>query len=248
MSVLYQTAALLPGEDFIYFGDNANAPYGLKTPKDIRRLSFNCARFLHDQNAKALLVACNTATSAAIQDIRAAYHLPVVSMEPAVKPACELAGDGIVLVMATPATFRQQRYMNLVRRMSYPLNVRDVPCGELVLLIEKNNLYEAQTYDYILQRLKPFEGDDVRAIVLGCTHFVFVRNVVQQVAQSLWRKPVAVLDGHLGTAKQLKSVLLKSDLLNPRAQGGSVKFYSSDPDHSIALMQELYQRLKEEQA
>lgn len=245
VSVLCRAAELLPGEDFIYYGDTANAPYGLKSPEAIRELSFNCAAYLTGRHVKALLVACNTATSAAIKDIREAYPIPVVSMEPAVKPACERAKDKTVLVMATPATLKQKRYLELVGRMPYPEQVMPVPCGELVSLVEQNGLSGGQIQAYVVDRLSAFAKSDVRAIVLGCTHFVFVRDAIQKAAKALWKNNVTVLDGNLGTARQLKAVLEQRDMLNPRSHGGSITFHSSGEHSAVEFMSALFDQFSQ---
>lgn len=229
VSVLRDAIRLMPNEDFIFFGDHANLPYGDKTPEQIRSLSFIAAGFLAARNVKAILIACNTATSAAIKDIRAEFNLPVISMEPAVKPACEGAPPGGVLVMATQATIDQRRYQELVRLYDKARRVSSVPCPGLADTIERlalsGTLQSADAEEIIGGYLAPFHGTRVSAIVLGCTHYIFLRKQLEAYARKHFPGTL-LFDGNLGTVRQLMRVLGENGLEAPE-KTGKITFHSS---------------------
>lgn len=237
VSVLGEAIQQLPYEDFIYFGDNAHAPYGSKTEAEIVSLTFDCAHRLMQYDVKAMVIACNTATSAAINEIRQCFRIPVISMEPAVKPACACPGNGRVLMLATPATIAQPRYRALVQRQPSGNRVIDVPCPELAGCIERNG----DCGPLLEQYLFPFAGETVDAIVLGCTHYVFVRDEISAFAQNRLRGACRIFDGNEGTIGQLARILADNALQNHG--GGAVRLLTSgDPNVFLPRMQSLLQR------
>ncbi|MBO4563553.1 MAG: glutamate racemase [Clostridia bacterium] len=206
-STLRNMLRLLPDESFIYFGDNANAPYGDKTEEEILLLAENAADFLMHKGVKALVVACNTATSAAINALRRKLDVPVVSVEPAIKPACEAPGEGRVLMLATVATTKLARYRALQARMPDPERVVNVGCSGLVERIEAGLVGEADFDDILREKLSPYEGEKVDGIVLGCTHFPFIAPAIKLYAEAHFTGECRLYDGNAGTARQLKRVL-----------------------------------------
>ncbi len=228
VSVLNEAVKLLPGEDFLYYGDHANMPYGDKSPEEARALSIAAAERIVSRGVKALVVACNTATSAAIGDIRAAFRLPIISMEPAIAPALR-AAQGRVLVMATAGTLKQPRYLALVRREDKLGRVIPAPCPGLADKVERfadeperfGRLGEEALSEY----LAPFHGMSVGAIVLGCTHYVFLRKQLEAYAKKHF-PGARIIDGNAGTVRQLKRVLSENGLLASRGNG-TVAFDSS---------------------
>lgn len=238
ISVLGEAVRQLPGEDFVYYGDNANAPYGTRSEAEIVSLTFDCARLLMRYDVKAIVIACNTATSAAINDIRNAFRLPVISMEPAVKPACESPGDGRVLMLATPATIAQPRYQALVARQPRGERVVSVPCTALAQCIENGG----ECTPLIESYLAPHASETVDAIVLGCTHYIFVRREIMDAANRLLRGTPRIYDGNPGTVLQLRHVLEENAMLG--ASGGNVKFLTSGSEAIfLPRMRALLQRV-----
>lgn len=214
-STLRNLLITLPDERFIYFGDNANAPYGDKTEEEILSLAENAADMLVHKGVKALVIACNTATSAAIKALREKLDVPVVSVEPAIKPACEAPGAGKVLMLATVATTMLARYRALQARMPDPERVINVGCSGLVERIEEGHVGETDFDDILSNKLAPYEGMRIDGIVLGCTHYPFIAPAIKRYAAAHFTGECRLYDGNAGTARQLKRVI-DSRRLNAR--------------------------------
>ena len=223
ISVLRSLVAELPHEDFRFFGDSANAPYGEKTEAQV--LDFSRAiveRFLAD-GAKAIVIACNTATSASAATLRAAHpDVPIVGIEPALKPAARALPHGRILVMATEVTLRLDKYHELARAWGGECEVISVPCPGLAARIERGELNAPDLTEMIRGFVGEYAGL-VDAVVLGCTHYPFVRS---QIAKVLGPN-VRFFDGGAGTARQLRARLDAEGLLAPREREGRVEFASS---------------------
>ena len=229
----------LPGEDFCYYGDNAHAPYGTRSIEQIRALSFACTQFLLDQGAQVVVVACNTASSAAIDAMRAHFSVPFVAMEPAVRPAARLRKQGRVLVLATQATLRQQLFRTRVVECGIEQAVLAAPCPQWVELIEQGFLHTPQMEQAVIQALLPYQKEQVDVIVLGCTHFAHIRSLIESQSSRLWPQS-QVIDGNEGTAHQLARVLDRARLHSPRSQGGKVSLFTSgDPAIYLPRMEAL---------
>ncbi|MBO4385288.1 MAG: glutamate racemase [Clostridia bacterium] len=207
VSFLRNALIELPSERFIYFGDNKNAPYGDRSEEEILCLAENAAESLVDRGVKTLVVACNTATSAAINVLRERLSVPVVSVEPAIKPACRLPGGGKVLMLATLATTRLSRYRALQARMPDPSRIINVGCPGIVDRIEKGEIGETAFDDILSERLGFLEGAVIDGIVLGCTHFPFIAPAISRYASMHFKGEHRLFDGNAGTARQLKRVL-----------------------------------------
>lgn len=220
----------LPGERFIYYGDNKNAPYGDRPESEILALSEAAAEFLLNRGVKALAVACNTATSASINALRKKLEVPVVSVEPAIKPACMAEGSGKVLMLATVATTKLSRYRALQQRMPDPDRVINVGCSGIVDRIERGIVAD-DAFDDILSRcLAPCEGLEVDGIVLGCTHFPFIAGAIKRYAAAHFSGPCRLYDGNRGTARQLRRVLAQNGLLSCEGEAPEserVSFFTS---------------------
>lgn len=229
----------LPGEDFCYYGDNAHAPYGTKPVEQIRALSFACTQFLLDKGCQVVVVACNTASSAAIDAMRAHFSVPFVAMEPAVRPAARLRKQGRILVLATQATLRQQLFQARIVECGIQQAVLPVPCPQWVELIEQGFLHTSQMEQAVQQALVPYRKERIDVIVLGCTHFAHIRPLIEREARSLWPQ-AQVIDGNEGTAHQLSRVLHRAHLRTGRTQGGAVQLYTSgDPAVYLPRMEAL---------
>lgn len=220
ISVLKELMQLMPEEHYLYFGDSANAPYGTRTTEEVKILTLNAAARLYERGIKALVVACNTATAAAITQIREEYpHLIVVGIEPALKMATDRFPRGHVGIMATQVTLREEKLEHLVGRFP-DVTVEKIPAPGLVELVEQGKTQSEETEALLRNILKPYVGQ-LDAIVLGCTHYPFVKDTVQKILG----EGVVVLDGGAGTARQTKRLLEERGLL--RSGEGSLKMENS---------------------
>lgn len=230
ISVLREAVAFLPYENFIYFGDSKNAPYGVKSVEEVKKLTFDAVELLLSKNVKAVVIACNTATSAAIEELRESYRdYPIIGIEPALKPAVELQRKGKIIIMATPMTLSESKFKGLMTKYSNDHDIEPLPCPGLVELIENGILEGHEMEEYLKNKLQPFEHSDISAIVLGCTHYPFVKNSIKAVLKN----EVPVIDGSIGTVKQLKSQLSKFSLLNDSGHPGDVEIFNSRDDKDI---------------
>ena len=225
-SVLREALRQLPTENYIYFGDNANAPYGDRSESEITDLTLTCVHQLLDLGCKAILVACNTATANCIDTIRTQLNVPVVSVEPAIRPACMMPGTGKILMMATLATTKMERYLSLQQRMPDPNRVINIPCPGIVERIEAGHLEDSDFDDLFEKYLAPYEGLKTDAIVLGCTHYVFIPGAFRRAASRHLSGPCLLYDGNVGTVQQLSRVLDQHELRNPSGSG-AIEFHTS---------------------
>ncbi len=209
ISVLKHIHALLPHEDLLYVADSKYAPYGSRTPAEITARCFEIADFLIAKNAKALVVACNTATAAAIDALRLAYDLPIIGMEPAVKPAAEASKNGIIGVLATVGTLKSAQFAALLETYGRNVEVVTQACVGLVECVERGELENQSTLQLIQHYCKPLIDEGADTIVLGCTHYPFVRPLIEQVVGT----EVTLIDTGAAVAKQLKNKLTDKDLL-----------------------------------
>lgn len=241
VSVLRAAKERLPQERFVFWADNANAPYGEKSEEQIHALSFAIAERLAAADAKIIVIACNTATSAAVEDIRKQCSVPVISMEPAIKPALE-AQDKAVLMLATRATCRLARYQQLKARLDDKGRIRDLACLHWVECIEDNIAKEAAPCREMIQStLAPYADVDIGAVVLGCTHYPLLEKQIEQVIQELWGKECQLFDGRAGTVRQLERVLIQQGLQTDRNTPAPVEFHATNPTQEyIALMRAIY--------
>jgi glutamate racemase len=237
IAVLKQAMAILPGENFIYYGDSGHLPYGNKSEAEIKALSLDCGAFLYEKGVKALVVACNTATSIAVQMMRDLYQIPVISIEPAVKPAVEALGDGFVLVLATPATIQQERYNRLLVRVGHTEKIINIPCAELAQMIETVDLNSPRFKAYIQAKFAPYRDRQIDGIVLGCTHYSFIGELIRKTALEIFEGPCTIFDGKCGTARQLRHVLEERNLLNLTGRESTLRVFSSGCEDDVALYQ-----------
>lgn len=230
LSVLREAIKLLPRENFIYFGDSKNAPYGTRSVEEIKKLSFDAADFLFSRGIKALVVACNTATSASIEDLRNAYSgFPVIGIEPALKPAVELKRRGKILIMATPVTLAENKFNNLMKSFEKSSEIVPLPCPGLMELVESGKINGPEVEHFLRDKLRPFEGYTISSIVLGCTHYPFVKGQLSAIVGS----DIPILDGSIGTAKQLRRQLLIHDVMSKRIESGKIEIINSLDDAQV---------------
>jgi len=230
ISVLREAVELLPKEDFVYFGDSGNAPYGTKTVEEVRKLTFDAVDFLLSKNVKAVVVACNTATSAAIEDLRSEYcDMPIIGIEPALKPAVEFSRKGKILIMATPMTLAEKKFSSLMRKYEEEAEIQPLPCPGLVELIESGVTDGPLVEDYLRRKLEPFLESGIAAVVLGCTHYPFIKGSLNRVL----KKDTPIIDGSQGTAKQLKRELTRHGILNRRNNRQMIEIFNSSDDPKL---------------
>lgn len=228
LSVLREALKIMPNENYIYFGDSKNAPYGTKSTKEIRDLTFNTVEFLLEKGAKGIVVACNTATSAAVAELRLAYpDIPLVGIEPAIKPAVELCKKGKILMMATPMTVKQDKFKYLLNRYKHEAEIVPIPCEGLMEFVENGNFEGAKLESYLAEKLKGYDSSNTSSIVLGCTHYPFVSNAIKNVVGN----DIEIIDGGLGTAREIKRRLAEKDLLKDSKDEGKIQIYNSSEDH-----------------
>ncbi len=209
ISVLRQLAALLPNENYLYYGDSANAPYGGRTTAQVQKLTLDAVDMLMDRGIKALVIACNTATAAAIDLLRQKYpELIVVGIEPALKLAADRFPRGHIGVMATQVTLREEKLAHQMERFPH-VTVERIPAPGLVELVESGLADSPQTEALLGQVLAPYLGK-LDALVLGCTHYPFAKNTIERILG----EGTVLLDGSEGTARQTQRCLERAGLLN----------------------------------
>lgn len=223
ISVLKALVRELPGERFSYFGDSANAPYGDKSEAFVRKRSFEIAESFIVQGAKAIVIACNTATSAAAQDLRAAFaNIPIIGIEPALKPAALDPACERILVMATRTTLDLDKFHALARAYGSESILFTQACPGLADAVETGELDSPHINRLLEELVGKYAQERIDGVVLGCTHYPFIRQNIAQVLGN-----VRFFDGNAGTARQLHRMLEKENLLAPQGQAGSVWFDSS---------------------
>lgn len=228
LSVLRQLRLAMPGERYVYYGDSANAPYGTRPTDQVRQLTMEAARML-DQHypLKALVVACNTATAAAVDLLRQTYpELIVVGIEPALKLAADRFPGGRVGVMATAVTLREQKFNDLLRRVSDRCSFVKIPAPGLVELVEAGKAHTWEARELLDGLLAPYRGR-LDALVLGCTHYPFAADAIAQAVGD----QVCLLDGSLGTAQQTQRCLQEAGLLENGPGQTIITNSAQDPEY-----------------
>lgn len=224
ISVLRELAALMPQENFIFYGDSKHAPYGTKTLEEVQALTCADAEYLIEQGVKALVVACNTATSAAITILREKYaDMPVIGIEPALKPAVLAKVNPRVVVMATPMTLREEKFGQLMKKYEEQAEILPLPCPGLVEFVERGELDSPELESFLRELFADYLIHPVDCVVLGCTHYPFVRGMIQKVLGA----DVLIFDGGAGTAKETRRRLKECDLLNLSQERGFVALQNS---------------------
>lgn len=238
ISVLRELVRTLPRENYLYFGDSLHAPYGTKTPQEVISLSLQAADRLLAQGAKALVVACNTATSAAIRTLRKTYpELAIVGTEPAIKPAVERHPGGRILMLATAMTVQEEKFQHLKAQYDEQAQIIPIACSGLMEYVEQGILRGAEVEGYLLDKLEPYLKVPIDAVVLGCTHYPFLSGAIRRI---VGRRP-EIIDGSIGIARQLERRLEEQGLLNPGDVSGKVEFQNSlDEPEILGLMQALF--------
>ena len=223
LSILEKIHQLLPRESLLYVADSAFAPYGPKGNEFIIQRSRHMMEFFLSQQVKAVVVACNTATAAAVALMREEYGLPIIGMEPALKPAASATTMGVIGVLATEGTLASDKFVDLRSRFEGDIEIITMPCPGLVEHIEQI-VPDAAAINQLLQKyMSPLLEKNVDTIVLGCTHYSFLTQQIKQIAG----KDIAIVDTDDAVARRLYSVLEEADLLNQEDDSLEIVFYSS---------------------
>ena len=234
LSVLRAVRRELPFEDIVYFGDQAHIPYGPREKTEIQAFSKEITRFLLQQGAKLIVVACNTASAAALHHLREIFkEVAFVGMEPAVKPAAEATHTGKVGVLATPTTFAGELYASVVERFARGVDIYTSTCPGLVEQVEAGKLSDPVTRLILEEALAPMLAAGIDTVVMGCTHYPFVIPLIEEIAGH----GVRVIDPAPAIARQARRLLALSERLNPRDGGGRMRFFTSgDPGELMRLL------------
>jgi len=239
LSVLREMRRLLPSEDLIYFADSAYVPYGPRPVAFVRERSEKITRFLLAEGAKAIVVACNTATTAALRHLRERFVVPIVGMEPAVKPATAATRSGHIGVLATEMTIGGDRFADLVHRFAEGVSVHTVVGEGLVPLVEAGEIASPRAESMVRTYVAPLVEQGADVIVLGCTHYPFLRSLIAGVAGS----GVVILDPAEAVARQTQRVLVTAGLLREAPAPGREVFYTSgDPGELTRVASQLLER------
>lgn len=232
ISVLREMTRLMPNEDFIYYGDSKHAPYGTKTLEEVRKLTIEHITYLiEEKHAKAAAVACNTATSAAVRILRDMYpDFPLVGVEPAIKPAVLACEHPRIIVMATPMTLREEKFHRLEGLYDSQAEIYPLPCPGLMEFVEQGILSGDKLESFLHQLLDPYQGKNITGIVLGCTHYPFLKSTIQKIAGP----SITIFDGGYGTARELLRRITVSHLDQPDSdRQGIVTFLNSSDDPAL---------------
>jgi glutamate racemase len=235
LSVLRELRRELPAEDFLYVADSAHAPYGDKPGEFVEQRSLAIAQFLLAQGAKALVVACNTATGAAIAALRARFAVPIVGMEPAIKPAAGHTRSGVVGVLATAGTATSEKFAGLLSRFGRDTAILVQPCPGLVELVEAGELAGPRVRAEVEKYVAPLLRGGADTIVLGCTHYPFLRAVIEEIAGN----DVAVIDPNPAVARELRRRLEQENLL-AQARGREAFWSSDTPARAARILSQLW--------
>lgn len=243
ITVLHEALKMLPNEDYIYYADTANVPYGPKPKDEVKMHIFNAVDFIMNQGVKAIVIACNTATSVAIEDLRAKYSIPIIGMEPAVKPAVE-KNENIhkrVLVTATALTLKEEKLKNLITRLDNEQIVDLLPLPGLVKFAEGFEFNEESVLPYLQEELSRFDLNKYGTIVLGCTHFTLFKDMFRKILP----QDIDIIDGNVGTVNHLKRTLEQLNSINEGS--GNITFFNSgvkaEDETVLNLYSKLFQRL-----
>lgn len=209
LTVLKKIIEILPNEKYIYYADKDNVPYGTKPKEEVKKYIKEAVDFIISKNVKAIVIACNTATSIAVKDLRNEYTIPIIGIEPAAKPAVENRGAKRVLIMATPTTIREEKLKSLLEELKAKEYVDLVAMPKLVEFAEKGDFTSEGVRKYLEEQLKEYDLNNYSRLVLGCTHFPLFKEILSEI----FSKDTMIIDGSLGVANRLKNVLEEKELL-----------------------------------
>ena len=243
LSVLNEALKKLPNERFLYYADKDNVPYGLKSNDEILKFTLHAVKFMQEQGAKAIVIACNTATSVAINELRANFSLPIIGMEPAVKRAVDTCGGARTLVIATPVTVKGNKLKELISRVDSDHLTDLVALARLVEFAENEEFDSPRVKEYLQKELLKFDLSLYSSLVLGCTHFNYFKDSLREILPS----HIRLLDGNEGTVNKLKFELERLNLVENSIP--DVEYYYSgvkvESKYELAKIKRYLKRLDE---
>ncbi len=233
LSVLKAIRAQIPSQPVLYFADQGHVPYGSRPMEEVQSFSAEITRFLLGLGARVIVVACNTASAAALHHLRKIFPgTPFVGMEPAVKPAAETTHTGVVGVLATPATFQGALYASVVERFASGVTLLQDTCPGLVQQIERGELDTPVTRAILGKALRPMLERGIDTVVLGCTHYPFVIPLIEAIVGP----EVRVIDPAPAVARQTRRLLNDSGAQDSSPRRGAVEFFTSGPAEHLSLL------------
>jgi len=233
LTVLRECLAELPEHDYLYYADSKNAPYGMKTPEEVYELTKRVVENLIELGAEIIVLACNTATSAAAARLRETYDFPIIGMEPALKPALAVAGNKRVLVTATELTLKQPKFRNLIDTLDAHEKVDYVALTDLVTFAETGEFSRNVILPYLTSAFSEIDLADYGSVVLGCTHFPLFKAYFSEICPP----GIVILDGAHGTTKRIKDFVTKA------SSNSSVRFFVSGEEVTNGVHFDLMQRI-----
>jgi len=209
LTVLHEARKVMPQENFLYYADSANVPYGSKDPEVILQLVQKSIKEMTAYPVKAIVLACNTATSAAVGPLREQYDIPIIGMEPAIKPAVMDGDPRKTLVLATQMTLELNKYRDLISRLGATDKIDGLPMQELVDYAEQFDFDSTSLRRFLKSKFNNIKWDDYRSVVLGCTHFIYFRSILRELIPD----HVMIIDGHAGTVNRLAALVKPNQTL-----------------------------------
>lgn len=250
VSVLEKAASQLPYTNFLFYADSAHVPYGKKTKADIVQYVDDAVAFLHRAGAEIIVLACNTATSAAAKYLREKYSFPILGMEPAVKVAAQtLDGDMSrkIIVTATELTLKLEKLDNLIHRLGVDSYVEEVPLQQLVAFAEQGIFEGKKVEQYLMQAFSACDMSHACAIVLGCTHFTFYKTLIGNIVVNLTGRHIPVVDGNAGTVNYL-ATMVSEEILELKPLADRLRFFESGKEVPFEKYQHILERAHIENA
>ncbi|WFD09331.1 glutamate racemase [Tepidibacter hydrothermalis] len=228
ISVLREIKKLMPNEDYIYYGDSKNIPYGKKTKEELEKICLEIGDYFVNRGVKSIVIACNTATSAVVDKFRSRYKIPIIGIEPALKPAVQMYESGKIVVLATEVTLKEKKFNSLMNQYRGEAEILKIPAPRLVTVVESGITQGVEAEESIKELFKDININEISSIVLGCTHYIFLRNAIKKALG----ENVKLIDGGYGTAHNLKTILSSMDMLSNNDTNGCVEVVNSSEDES----------------
>ncbi|SHH15125.1 glutamate racemase [Tepidibacter thalassicus] len=228
LSVLREMKKLMPKENYIYYGDSKNIPYGKKTIEELRSICIKIVDYFMEKRVKAVVIACNTATSAAVSELRSRYSIPIIGIEPALKPAVEKYEGGKIAVLATEVTLRERKFNELMNKYKDRAEIIKIPAPKLVTIVENGIVSGQEAEEAVMELFEGISVDEISSIVLGCTHYVFLKDIIKKVLG----ENIELIDGGFGTATNVKNILFNMNALNDSDKEGNIEIINTSDDKS----------------
>ena len=244
LSVLHQAIKTIPNEKYIYYADIDNVPYGSKTNNQIKEYVENSVKFLIKKDVKAIVIACNTATSVEIDSLRKKYTLPIIGIEPAVKSAIKINKEKRIMLIATPVTIREEKLNKLLNEVDKEKKIDLIALPELVKFAENEEFDSKEVEDYLRREFMNINLNNYSELVLGCTHF----NYFKRIFKKIFLNNINIIDGNEGIINRLKTILEVNNILE-NEEKGNVEYYFSGrlvtDKYNLDKIQRLHNRLEE---